>query len=192
MPDVLTSPVTTAEQLLAFDEPGYRHELVRGELRRSPYADWWHGVVAAQIGGRLFAHAERHDLGVVFAAGTGFLLERSPDTVRAADAAFVRADRCNPLPARGYLEGAPDLAVEVTSPDDRFADVQDKVLDWLRSGCRLCWVIESQARRVTVWRPGGEGRRLTVADTLLGEDVLPGFTVPVAELFPVRPEGHRQ
>ncbi|MGB3966968.1 MAG: Uma2 family endonuclease [Planctomycetota bacterium] len=181
---MLDAPVTTAEQLLALDEPGYSHELVRGELRRMSHAGCLHGAVAMRIGGRLMVYAERHGLGEVFAAETGFLLDRCPDTVRCPDVAFVRSDRATTLPARGYLEGAPELVVEVVSPNDRLKEVQEKVLDWLAHGTRLCWLIEPAPRRITVYRPGHESRVLTVADTLLGEDVLPGFTVPIVELFP--------
>lgn len=187
MPNMLDAKVTTAEQLLVLDQPGVAHELVRGELRTMSNAGWWHGAVAIRIGARLQEYVERHALGLVFAAETGFLLERSPDTVRAADASFVRADRVPKQPGRGYLEGAPDLAVEVTSPHDSFAAVHEKVLCWLQHGARLVWVVEPKTRSVSVYRPNASIALRTAGDMLLGEDVVPGFAVRIAELFPAMP-----
>lgn len=187
MPNMLDAKVTTAEQLLVLDRPGVAHELVRGELRTMSNAGWWHGAIAIRVGARLQEHVERHALGLVFAAETGFLLERSPDTVRAADASFVRADRVPKQPSRGYLEGAPDLAVEVTSPHDSFAAVHEKVLCWLHHGARLVWVVEPKARSVSIYRPNATSELRTADDMLLGEDVVPGFAIRIAELFPAMP-----
>lgn len=184
MPTMLDAPVTTAEQLLAVYEPGFCHELVRGELRRMSHAGWWHGAVAARIGARLDAHVEAHRLGMTFAAETGFWLERAPDTVRCPDVAFVAASRVPSAPSRGYLEGPPDLAVEVTSPNDTYAEVHEKALFWIACGAHLVWVVEPIARLVTVYLPDRSQHTLRGDDLLTGDDVLPGFAVRVAELFP--------
>ena len=184
MRTMLDVPVTTADQLLQLDEPGCRHELVRGELRRMSNAGWWHGLIAMRIGGRLQAHVEAHRLGGVFAAETGFLLARGPDTVRSPDAAFVRADRLPANQTRGYFDGAPDLAVEVTSPTDTWEHVHEKARCWLDHGAAAVWVVEADARRVAVFRPGGTITVLETNDMLRGDGTLSGFAVPVAELFP--------
>ncbi len=184
MPTMQSAPITTAEQLLALDEPGYHHELVRGELRRMSGAGWWHGAVAGRIGKLLANHVDGNGLGMVFCAETGFLLERDPDTVRCPDAAFVTATRVPAAPSRGYFDGPPDLAVEVTSPGDSYADVQEKALFWLASGTRLVWVVEPIARTVTVYQPGGSLLVVRGEEMLTGGDVLPGFAVRVAEIFP--------
>ena len=174
---------TSAEQLLQLREPGFRHELVRGELRRMSNAGWWHGAVAIRIGARLQTHADRHDLGLVFAAETGFLLERNPDTVRSPDAAFVRTARIPRAWSRGYFDGAPDLAVEVTSPNDTASAIDEKARSWLASGTLLVWVIDPETQAVRVYRPSAI-EDLQPTDTLRGEHVLPGFELPIAELFP--------
>ncbi len=184
MPTMQSAPITTAEQLLALDEPGFCHELVRGELRRMSGAGWWHGAVAAEIGALLHGHVRTNRLGMVFGAETGFWLERDPDTVRCPDAAFVTAARVPAAPSRGYFDGPPDLSVEVTSPGDSYADVHEKALFWLASGARLVWIVEPIARSVTVYRPGGALLVLRGEETLTGGDVLPGFAVRVAALFP--------
>ena len=181
---VQASPVTTAEQLLALDEPGFRHELVRGELRRMTGAGSWHSAVALEIGFLLRRCAAPNRSGHVTGADGGYLLERDPDTVRVPDAAFVSATRVPVLPNRGYVQGAPDFAVEVTSPNDTFADVHEKALFWIEHGSRLVWVVEPIARTVTIYTPNGKLRVAHGDDLLDGGDVLPGFTVHVRDLFP--------
>lgn len=184
MRSMLGGSTTTAEQLLQLDEPGCRHELVRGELRRMSNAGWWHGAIAAAVCEFLRAHVRQHRLGLVFAAETGFLLSRNPDTVRSPDAAFVRNERVPKEPSRGYFTGAPDLAVEVTSPTDTWEHVHEKAQCWLAHGAGAGWVVEAETRRVTVFRAGGTVAVLGANDTLRGDDALRGFAIPVAELFP--------
>ena len=91
---------------------------------------------------------------------------------------------CPRAPARGWFEGPPDFAVEVTSPSDTFDAVHEKALHWIASGVGLLWVVEPMARRVTVYRPGGTLHVLTGDDSLDAGDVLPGFAPRVRDLFP--------
>lgn len=180
---VQASPVTTAEQLLALDEPGFRHELVRGELRRMTGAGFRHSATAAEIAFVLRRHADR-SLGRVTGADGGYLLARNPDTVRIPDAAFVAASRLATLPTRGHFEGAPDLAVEVISPNDRYGEVHDKALDWIAAGTRLVWIVDPIRCSVAIYVPDGTIRVVNGDDVLDGGDVLPGFTARVRELIP--------
>ncbi|MHC4974835.1 MAG: Uma2 family endonuclease [Planctomycetota bacterium] len=173
--------ITTAEQLLRAGDIG-RCELVRGELRMMIPPGFAHGRITIKLTGPIVNHVEAHDLGTVVAAETGFLLSRDPDTVRAPDIAFVRAER-GPGPERGYFPGAPDLAVEVLSPDDRPGYVREKVAEWLEAGSHAVWVADPRARSVTVHAPAGEPRVLQESDTLEGGDVLPGFALAVREIF---------
>lgn len=178
------SNVTTADELLVLHEPGFRHELVRGQLARMSPAGWWHGAVAAWLARVLLEHVEQTGAGTVFGAETGFLLARDPDTVRAPDAAFVARRHSPTSPGPGYFPGAPDLAVEVTSPGDTFTAVHEKALCWLEHGARLVWVVDPDARRVTVYRSATDVRVLSAGDTLAGDEVLPGFAQPVDALSP--------
>ena len=173
--------ITTAEELLTAQDIG-RCELVRGRLRAMIPPGAEHGRLAHELGYMISRHVKAHGLGTVYAAETGFLLSRDPDTVRAPDVAFVRADRA-PAPPRGYYPGAPDLAVEVLSPDDRPGYVREKVAEWLEAGTRAVWVVDPRSRTVTVHEPGAEPRLLEEADALFGGDVLPGFELMVAEIF---------
>ncbi len=129
-------------------------------------------------------HVSAHRLGVVCAAETGFLLAQNPDTVRAPDIAFVRRERIEKAgEVKGYWVGAPDLAVEVTSPGDTIREVEAKVAQWLEAGARMVWVVSSKLRTVTVYRSLTDIVVLTEKDTLDGGDVVPGFQMRVAEIF---------
>jgi Uma2 family endonuclease len=172
----------TADELLAMGDIG-RCELLYGELVMMSPAGAEHGVVALRFGRYLSDFVEQHDLGVVFAAETGFKLERDPDLVRAPDASFVRKARLtHPLP-RGYFPGAPDLAVEVNSPDDSKRAIAEKINSWLAHGTEVVWEVEPRTMTVTVHRVGQEPQRLTSADTLDGATLLPGFRLPLSKIF---------
>jgi Uma2 family endonuclease len=136
-------------------------------------------ATALAIGHFLRTHAS----GRLLAAETGFVLSTNPDTVRAPDVAFVRNERIpDPLP-RGYARFAPDLVVEVLSPDDRPGEVLEKVADWLRAGTRLVWVIDPEQRTGRVYRPDGTVMLENEMNVLDGEDVLPGFSYRLAEVL---------
>jgi Uma2 family endonuclease len=162
-----------------------RHELVRGELRTMPPAGGEHGLVALEASFVIRGYVGPRGLGYVFAAETGFFLERNPDHVRAPDVAFIAADRLRgKSPPRGYMDLIPDMVVEVVSPHDTATEVEEKVLDWLNAGVRLVWVVHSRTRSVTVYRSRDEIRILGENEDLDGGDVLPGFTCRVRDLFP--------
>ena len=172
----------TAEQLLQLPDDGMRHELVEGELRTMAPAGARHGLIAAALLVRVGSFVEERRSGAVLAAETGFRLRRDPDTVRAPDVAFVRADRLAEAEVPGFAELAPDLVAEVVSPNDRAAEVTGKALAWLDAGVRLVWVVDPEIRTVTVYRRDGV-TVLRAGDVLDGEDVLPGFVLPLPELW---------
>ena len=173
----------TAEELLELRIPDRSVELVRGRLVVSEPPGFEHGVIAMRIGARISAFVTGHQLGVVVASETGFTLARDPDTVRAPDIGFVRADRVpEPLP-RGYAELVPDLIVEVLSPGDRPGKVLSKVADWLEAGARLVWVIDPMRRVARVYRADGSEALKGGGDVLEGEDVLEGFTLALADVL---------
>jgi Uma2 family endonuclease len=174
----------TAEELWRLPDDGLRHELVYGELRTMSPAGGEHGHVASNVHGSLFVHLRRRRLGRLFAAETGFLLARDPDLVRAPDVAFVRRERAEPAGrVRGYWPGAPDLAVEVVSPNDRPAEVAEKVQTWLAYGTLMVLVVYPDERRVQVHVPDRPPRELEETDVLDGGDVVPGWKVPVRAFF---------
>lgn len=179
-----TTKTTTAAELLRMADDGWRYELISGELRRMAPAGMEHGEIGMNVGVPLANWVLPRGLGRVYNADTGFFLSHDPETVVAPDAAFVRADRLPPRSARkGYSVVVPDLAVEVVSPHDSQTDVAEKVALYLASGVPLLWVAYPRRRVVRVHRPGRDPLDLAENETLDGEDVLPGFRLPVADVF---------
>lgn len=173
----------TADDLLRLNVRDKRTELIKGTLIVREPAGFRHGQIAAELSALLRNHVQAGDLGFVLAAETGFKLASEPDTVRAADVAFVRKDRLPEPPVTGYAALAPDLVVEVLSPDDRPGEVLAKVADWLDAGTRLIWVIDPKRRHVLTYRANGDETITDERGSLDGEDVLPGFACPVRSLF---------
>lgn len=173
----------TADDLLHTSFPDKRIELVRGVLIVRKPAGYTHGRVIAHLTGRLWSHVEQTGAGEVLGAETGFTLFRDPDTVRAPDVAFVRRDRLPDPASRAFVELAPDLVVEVLSPDDRPGETLAKVGDWLQAGARLVWVIDPERRVARVYRADGSALDLSEEGVLSGEDVLPGFVCRLAAVL---------
>lgn len=174
----------TADELLAMPDDGLRRELVDGEVFVSPPPGEEHGVVAARFLVKLGSHVFAHDLGIVHAAETGFRISENPDTVLAPDVAFVSRARVERAAVgKGYRAGAPDFVVEVVSPGDSFAEVEAKVARWLAAGCRMMIVVNPARRAATVYRSRDDITLLTEHDTLDGGDVVPGWTLPLRDLF---------
>ncbi len=179
-----TTATVTAEELLNLPSRDGRRESVRGEVRENAPVGREHGAVAMKAGWRLAQHVEERQLGEVYAAETGFILSRNPDTVRAPDVAFVRQEVVDAIgPNRGYLACAPDLVVEVISSGDSYLEVEEKVMDWLEAGCRMVVVINPRRRMVTVYRSRSEISILNEGDTLEGADVVSGWELPLSRLF---------
>ena len=176
----------TAEELFAMPDDGYhRYELVRGELRTMVPPGAYHGKSATRVGRSLADHVDENDLGEVYIAEVGFLIGSNPDHVRAPDVAFVRQEREDEVgEIHGYFPGAPDLVIEVISPNDRYTEVDEKVHDWLGAGARIVIVINPRRRKVRLHTPLADAMVLVPGDTLDGGDVIPGWTIPISAIFP--------
>lgn len=176
----------TADELLAMPDDGIRRELVEGEIREMAPAGLEHSVVAANFATELNLYVRKHKLGVVGTADPTFRLAGDPDTVRVPDVAFVRRERIEQRGglSKSFWAGAPDLAVEVVSPNDRHAEVRAKVREYLRAGTAMVVVVHTDDREVTVYRPDRAPLELTDADVIDGEDVVPGWKLPVRDIFP--------
>jgi len=183
MPTMPLPNVTTADQLLVLRDPPWRHELWRGELRRMSPAGHDHGGIAAKMLACISHFLATKRLGKVYAAETGFVLARDPDTVLAPDVAFVRRDRLPPKGSHGFFPGAPDLAVEVLSPDDSRSATTKKVAAWLTHGAREVWVVDPKRRTLTLHTAHAAPRTLAHEETLRDTAVLPGLTLELADLF---------
>lgn len=180
----VTPGLMTADDLLRLPDDGARYELVRGELRTMAPSGWGHGKFASRVDRSLAPHVEANGLGEVLIGDAGFLLATGPDTVRGPDVAFVRQERLAGLDdQRGYFPGAPDLAVEVISPNDLYTEVDEKVAQWLEYGTVVVFVVNPRRRTVAVHRLGQPVVILGVSDVLTAEDVVPGWSLPVQRLF---------
>jgi Uma2 family endonuclease len=179
---VATKPLTWREFAAIRDEPN-RHELIRGELVTMPPPHTNHGYYASNIHIPLGAHVKRAKLGAVFASETGFMIEEAPDTVRAPDVSFIRADRWPAGGVEGYFIGAPDFVVEVLSESDTVFDIEEKIDAWIAAGARLAWLINPKRKTVTIYRPGRVPELFTQGQLLDASDVVAGFTLPLDDIF---------
>ena len=175
--------LVTAEELEALGD-AFVGELVDGVLVPLSPTAGSHGSIATRLTIVLGSFVLEHGLGEVFDSSTGFLLRRNPDLVRSPDVAFVQASRLpGGVPLRGYVPLAPDLAVEILSPSNTAAEMARKLADYFGHGTRIVWLVDPDAREVTVHAASAIPRQLGDADTLDGGDVLPGCSTPVAALF---------
>jgi Uma2 family endonuclease len=179
---VTTEHITTAEELLRAGNLG-PCELVRGDLKMMTPAGYLHGKVVSRIDRRLANFVEEFHLGTVLSGEPGFQIAKQPDTVRAPDVAFIKAARMPQQPHKGFFDGPPDLAVEILSPGNRPGYMGEKVADWLRSGCLVVWVVSPEDGTVKVHYIDGAVKILRRSDVLDGGDLLPGFRLPLAEIF---------
>jgi Uma2 family endonuclease len=177
-----TERSVTADELLSMGDIG-RCELIYGELVMMSPAGAEHGVVAGRIFRLVAQFVEDHDLGVTFAAETGFKLASDPDLVRAPDVSFVRRERLAGGVPKGYFQGAPDLAVEVVSPDDSRRALAEKVNAWLAHGSSSVWVADPSKMAIEVHRAGGARTRYELNQSLADAELLPGFSLSLQRVF---------
>ncbi len=181
------------QQLLTADEfwaqyEGKRYELVKGVPVAMSPTGGSHQVIAANCVRLLGNFVVEHPIGYVGSSEGGYRLTRNPDILRAPDASFISFKRLSghSLPD-AFFPLAPDLAVEIVSPDDRAAEIAQKVNEYLTYGTRLVWIIYPKQQEVMVYRPGGAAQVLSSDDRLDGGDVLPGFSISIRELWPIVP-----
>lgn len=176
---------TSAEDLLKLPSgEDKRYELVEGRLRVMCAAGFEHGRVAMMAGRLLSNHVHATGSGVTLGAETGFILARDPDTVRAPDAAFVSHARVDAVGTTvGFWPGgAPDLAIEVVSPEDSRPYVRSKALNWLETGASAVLVLDPRSCSATVYRADGDVHVHTEG-TIDLSDAVPGWRVNAADFF---------
>ena len=162
-------------------------ELARGCVVREPLPAARHGIICATIALELGLYAKHTGAGRVLGNDTGFVLSRDPATVRGPDVAFVRSERCAQVDGWStWIEGPPDLAVEVLSPSNRKHQIHDKVGDYQRAGTSVIWLIDPDAQCIKVYE-GAAAQTLTMTDDLMCKHVLPGSSIPVAHVFQLKP-----
>ena len=173
----------TEADLEALPDDGYVHELVKGELVMSPKNNYQHGDICAQLIIALGMHAKAHKLGAVWDSSTGFWMRNQ--NCRAPDVSFVSKARLQGLKrsSRQFFAGAPDLAVEILAPSNTSAEITERLEDFFASGTQLAWIIHPVEQFVEVCHSPTQRCILGPGAVLDGEQVLPGFEFPIAELF---------
>lgn len=181
----------TVNEALALPDDGWQYELVEGRLVRMPLSGGRAAKLALRLGTVLLTFVEPRNLGEVLGADGGFDLTQpgeTEETLLGQDVSFVRAEHVPPSDSPEYDRAwhvAPDLVVEIASPNQYHPEMAAKARRYLAAGVRLVWVIWPRQRQVEVWRPGADQPLVTLgeADALDGLDVLPGFSYPVAVLL---------
>ena len=176
--------LVTAEELLEMDSRDIKGELIRGVFCERMSEGMEHGEITILLASGMINFVRPRRLGRVIGGDSGVFLEKGPDTVRDPDLAYISADKL-PLDVRvkGYLEVIPDLVTEIISPSDRPAQIHDKTRMWLSYGVRIVWEVYPERREVWVHRLGHPYTVLGEDDTLDGDDVIPGFSIPVRDIF---------
>ena len=179
-----TKQLVTVDELLEMPKIDCRYELVRGELRSRPFVRFRQAQIATKMCMHIYRYAKASGLGKVYPSGTGFTLAMEPDHVRAPGVSFVRQARVDAAGnGEGFFPGPPDVAFEVVSPDDLYMDLDEKVADYLETGTLAVIVVNPRRRTVKVHRPASATVKLSEADTLEIDDVVPGWSMPVKEMF---------
>lgn len=174
--------IITGDELLAMGDIG-RCELVEGRIVPMSPTGNEHGICESIFNYHLRAFVEKHRLGKVQGGEVGIYTRRNPDTVRGADVLFISHERYAQQEGSGFLDVAPELVVEILSPNDRWSDVMEKLREYFDTGVQLVWVADPQSRSVFAYRSLTDVREFTEKDKLPGDDVLPGFSVNVSQLF---------
>jgi Uma2 family endonuclease len=183
----ITQHLMTAEEFLPWtyreENRGRFFELERGEVVELPPPGKYHGFICANIVGILRDYAIAQRKGYVCGNDSGVVTERDPDSVRGPDISYyIDAQTADDMD-RGYPELPPRLAVEVISPHDRVNPMMQRVAELLRAGVSMVWVVDPEPRDISLCRLGEELRLLSAEDTLTAEDILPGFTCAVKDIF---------
>jgi Uma2 family endonuclease len=175
-------PATEKDVLEAKDRFGRVCELWDGVLVEKPMG-YYESLVAIVLAARLWEFVRQHALG--FVLGEQGIVRILPGQIRAADVAFVswRHIPDRELPPGQVLAAPPDLMVEVLSPGNTVSEMDRKLREYFQAGVRLVWLIDAAKKTAVAYRSEHDAKRIAAEGSLDGEDVLPGFALPLAELF---------
>ena len=160
---------------------GRRFELINGEIVEKVVSEE-HGAIVAYLAAKILIFAETHDLGRTAVEPRQRLTDGAENDL-IPDLAFTRYENALPLVTKGAVPRMPDLVVEVKSFDDHYTEMRRKASIYIAGGTRLVWLVYPAKRLIEIIRTHGDSDILTENDTLEGEDTLPGFSLPVKQLF---------
>jgi Uma2 family endonuclease len=172
----------TAEEFMMLPDNGNKLELDKGVVVEVSPPNFIHGLLSLRFGRFVSIFVDEKHLGWV-TVETGFILSKNPDVVRAPDVAFISKDRLAKPDLKTFIPMAPDLAVEVVSPNDTASEINTKVQKYLQAGTQLVIVVYPDSQNIYTYQSDGQVRLLNIDDTLEGGNVLPGFTLSLRELF---------
>jgi Uma2 family endonuclease len=180
-------PQRNEERLMTGEElarrPDLHCELVDGRPVPMPMTGRIHARLEVRLSAKLLSYADETGRGVVLGGEAGIYTRRNPDTVRGADALFIsneRYARCGPLV---FLDVAPELVVEIRSPGDRPGEAMKKIREYLAAGVDRVWYVDPRRQQVRIYRSPEQMETLGMGDVLEDEEILPGFSLTLAELF---------
>ncbi len=179
---VVQEKLISAEEFGMIPDDGKRYELVEGVLVEMVRPKPLHGILQVRFGHFLLVFVEQGNLGIV-TTESGYILSRNPDTVRGPDVAFLSSSRLANPDLTDFIPIAPDLAVEIVSPNDRAQAVAEKVTQYLNAGTLLVWVVYPKLRKVYVYHSNDKAEIVDINGTLDGGDVLPGFALALKDVF---------
>ncbi|MBF2000670.1 MAG: Uma2 family endonuclease [Synechococcales cyanobacterium C42_A2020_086] len=180
---ISTKQVWTDEEFMALSNDEHRYELVNGELIDMGNSGMEHGYVACILSAVLTTFVQQNKLGAVCDSSTAFTLKSG--NRRSPDVSFVARERLKGLkrPPRGFFQGSPDLVVEILSPNNTIEEIHEKIVEYFQNETRLVWVIHPDEKYVLVYHTSEPDCFLRSDDLLEGEAVVPGFAMPIADLF---------
>ena len=175
----------TAEEFMQQDDLEAPVELVRGVVSDLPFPSPRHGQVCCTIGCAIGAYVDQGRLGHIMSNHTCIVTERNPDTVRCCDICYVSQTRIPSIKERDgfFLPAQPDLIVEVRADYDRWIDMLEKAVEYLNSGVTVVCVLDPTTETSRIYRSDRDEEQLKNGDLVRFEDVLPGFSVPLKQLF---------
>lgn len=175
--------VWTDEEFMALPKDGHCYELVNGALVDMGNSGMEHGNIGAYLCGLIELYVRAKKLGVTCDSSTAFVLKS--ENKRSPDVSFISKDRLTGLKRlpKGYFQGSPDLAVEILSPNNTVEEIHDKIVEYFDNGTRLVWIVHPDEKFVLVYHSPEPDQFLRLEESLDGEDVIPGFSLPVKELF---------
>ena len=145
--------------------------------------EFGHGRLALEIGARLQAWAKETGRGLAAVGDVAIYTRRDPDSVRGADVVYISHERYARRSALTWLDAAPELVVEVLSSDGRWSELSRKAQEYLAAGTLSVWLVHPRKREIAIHRAGTQPETLGTGDTLRDEEILPGFSLPLIDLF---------
>ena len=181
---MMNRQLLSAEEFMQLEDVEAPVELVRGVVFDLPFPFPRHGQVCMKIGCALGNHVDTGSLGYILSNHTCIIAERNPDTVRCCDICYISRSKVPSGSLDGYfLPAPPDLIVEVVSPTDSWLEIKTKVLEYLNSGVTAVCVLDPTSETARIYRNDREKEELKIGDLVRFDNVLPGFSVSLKQLF---------